>query len=68
MKTLDASDIVFVYGALRFGTTVFRLMLDAHPQIANPGEMDFLFDYLYPDHTHSTGWRYDLDGLKLDRI
>jgi hypothetical protein len=68
MKTLDASDIVFVYGALRSGTTLFRLMLDAHPKIANPGEMDFLFDYLFPDQTHSSGWRYDLDGLKLDRI
>lgn len=68
MKTLHASDIVFVYGALRSGTTVFRLMLDAHPQIANPGEMDFLFDYLHPDPSHATGWRYDLDGLQLDRI
>jgi hypothetical protein len=68
MKTLDASDIVFVYGALRSGTTVFRLMLDAHPQIANPGEMDFLFDYLHPDPNHPTGWRYNLDGLRLDRI
>jgi hypothetical protein len=68
MKTLDASDIVFVYGALRSGTTVFRLMLDAHPQIANPGEMDFLFDYLHLDKTHPTGWRYDLNELKLNRI
>ena len=68
MKTLDATDIVFVYGALRSGTTVFRLMLDAHPQIANPGEMDFLFDHLHPDPTHATGWRYNLGALKLDRI
>jgi len=68
MKILDASDIVFVYGALRSGTTVFRLMLDAHPQIANPGEMDFLFDYLSPDTSHPTGWRYDVEGLSLNRI
>lgn len=68
MTTLDATDIVFVYGALRSGTTVFRLMLDAHPDIANPGEMDFLFDHLHPDPSHATGWRYDLEALKLDRI
>jgi hypothetical protein len=39
-------DIVFVYGALRSGTTVFRLMLDSHPKISNPDEMDFLFDHV----------------------
>ena len=27
---------VFVFGALRSGTTVFRLMLDAHGEIRNP--------------------------------
>lgn len=68
MKTIETSDIVFVYGALRSGTTVFRLMLDAHPDIANPGEMDFMLDHISIDPTHPTGWRYDLDGLKLDRI
>lgn len=62
------SDIVFVYGALRSGTTVFRLMLDAHPKLSNPGEMDFLFDSLAPDTTHDTGWRYDLDKLHGSRI
>lgn len=66
MKTHE--DIVFVYGALRSGTTVFRLMLDTHPAISNPGEMDFLFDFLKPDSSHPTGWRYDLDGLRWNRI
>ena len=65
---VSAQGVVFVYGALRSGTTVFRLMLDAHPQIANPGEKDFLFDFLHPDATHPTGWRYDLDALRLNRI
>lgn len=65
---MQFDDIVFVYGALRSGTTVFRLMLDAHPQIANPGEMDFLFDWLVEDPTASGGWRYDIDGLRNDRI
>jgi hypothetical protein len=37
---------VFVFGALRSGTTVFRLMLNAHPEISNPGEANVLFDHL----------------------
>lgn len=64
----DCSDLVFVFGALRSGTTVFRLMLDAHPEIRNPGEMDFLFDHLVEDPAAPGGWRYDLDALRLDRI
>lgn len=61
-------DFVFVYGALRSGTTVFRLMLDHHPQIANPGELDFLFDHLHPDPSAPGGWRYDVEQMKLSRI
>ncbi len=37
--------LFFICGALRSGTTLLRLMLDAHPKIANPGEMDFLVDF-----------------------
>jgi sulfotransferase family protein len=36
--------IIFVCGALRSGTTLLRLMLKHHPQMSNPGEMDFLFE------------------------
>jgi len=43
---------VIVYGALRSGTTLLRLMMDMHPQLDCPGETDFLFDYL----------RFDADG------
>lgn len=68
LRTDKHRDIVFVYGALRSGTTVFRLMLDAHHRINNPGEMDFLFDHLHVDETHPTGWQYDLETLRLDRI
>lgn len=64
----EGSSLVFVYGALRSGTTVFRLMLDSHSNISNPGEMDFLFDFLHRDSTHPTQWRYDLEGLSLNRI
>lgn len=65
---LETFDGVFVCGAMRSGTTMFRLMLDTHGQIANPGEVDFLFDFLRPDPSHPTGWRYDLGGLRVDRI
>jgi len=33
-----------IYGPLRSGTTMFRLMLENHPQISNTGEFDYLFD------------------------
>ncbi len=42
--TGSQQDVVFICGALRSGTTLLRLMLDHHPQISNPGEMDFLFE------------------------
>lgn len=59
---------VFIYGALRSGTTLLRLILDSHPDIDNPGEADFLFDHIAPDATHASGWRYDREGLAADRI
>lgn len=65
---LKSDDLVFVFGALRSGTTVFRLMLDSHPKLANPGEMDFLFDFLVEDSAAPGGWRYDLEGLERSWI
>jgi hypothetical protein len=57
---------VFIFGALRSGTTVFRLMLDAHGDISNPGEVDFLFDFLAKGA--SGEWSYDLRRLRENRI
>lgn len=37
-------DLVFICGALRSGTTLLRLMVNDHPALSNPGEMDFLFE------------------------
>jgi hypothetical protein len=59
-------DAVFLYGALRSGTTLLRLMLDAHPQLSCPGEMDFLFDFLPPGATADTA--YDRAALEGSRI
>lgn len=56
---------VAVYGALRSGTTLFRLMLDAHSQLSCPGETDFLFDYL---HLQRDPPAYDEEALERSRI
>jgi hypothetical protein len=57
---------IFVFGALRSGTPVFRLMLNAHDEISNPGEADYLFDFLARDG--SGNWAYDLPRLRESRI
>ncbi len=36
------SGVLFLVGALRSGTTMLRLMIDAHPQITFPGEFEFV--------------------------
>lgn len=60
--------VVFIFGALRSGTTLFRLMLNSHAGLQNPGEADFIFDYLRPDATHPTGWSYDKAAMTSHRI
>lgn len=57
---------IFVYGALRSGTTMFRLMLRAHPALTNPGEADYLFDHI--THGDDGRWSYDLEALTLNRV
>lgn len=57
---------VAVYGALRSGTTVFRLMLNNNSQLNCPGEVDFLFDYQLPPNNMDAN--YDIASLKRDRI
>ncbi len=60
-------DIVFICGALRSGTTLLRLMIDGHPDLDNPGEMDFLFE-----PPRSASGEPDLDSyrreLSLNRV
>ena len=41
-KSLDANAPIFIVGAPRSGTTMLRLMLNAHPRIAIPFESDFI--------------------------
>lgn len=61
----SSSEPIFVFGALRSGTTLLRLMLKHHSQIHSPGEADFLFDHITKE---SGGWRYDRAALEGDRI
>lgn len=55
-----------LFGALRSGTTMLRLMINGHSQLVCPGETDFLTDYLVP--TPGGGWHYDLESLAENRI
>lgn len=67
-SSMRDTEVIFVFGALRSGTTLFRLMLNSHPEVKNPGEADFLFDFLTPDIGHPTGWRYDKQAMMAHRI
>lgn len=65
IMTNFSSSPIFVYGALRSGTTLLRLMLKNHPGLQSPGEGDFLFDHI---SEREGAWRYDRDALARDRI
>jgi hypothetical protein len=52
---------ICVYGALRSGTTMLRLMLNAHPAVSCPGESDFIFEYLT---IRNGAWSLDTDALR----
>ena len=57
--------VSIIYGALRSGTTLLRLMLQGHPRLWIPGESDFLFDHLRPS---ADGFALDRAGLEHDPI
>ena len=65
MTPIQAMKISILYGSLRSGTTLLRLMLDGHPDLWVPGESDFVFDYL---HDVNGEVQLDREGLSLDRI
>lgn len=44
MTVAEHSDVVFLCGALRSGTTLLALMLGGHPSLVRAGEMDFLLE------------------------
>lgn len=57
-----------LFGALRSGTTMLRLMLDHHPQLSCPGEADFIADHVVADPTEPSGWTYSREGLTGNRM
>lgn len=67
MNSPRAADqpVYVLYGALRSGSTLTRLILDAHPAIRCPDECDFMLDHLHPV---DGGVRLDREALQVDRI
>lgn len=59
-------DPVFMFGALRSGTTLLRLMLTSHSQIHSPGEADYLFDHLIHSPSAPGSWLCDREALADD--
>ncbi len=55
-----------MFGALRSGTTLLRLMLKHHSNIHSPGEADCLFDHLRADAAAPQGWALDPKALVDD--
>lgn len=59
--------LAFLCGALRSGTSMTHLMLNAHPEISNPGEFDFFFD-LHSEKQKEPEIGELVDYLSEDRI
>ena len=55
----------FVVGCERSGTTLLRLILDAHPELAVPPESYFIVD-LYRSHGRSAHGRVDVEAMAAD--
>lgn len=67
LRELAADRDLVVFGALRSGSTLLRLMINAHPSLSCNGEHDYLFDHVHFD-TSSNTWTFDRKRLLLDRI
>ena len=63
---------LFIVGAQRSGTTMLRLMLDTHSQIAIPFETDFILPYYFRqsewDLTRTEGIRELLNDILQNRF
>jgi hypothetical protein len=56
----------FIVGTGRSGSTMFRLMLDSHPEIAIPGESEIIPDLWRRRDTYTLGGRFDAARLAKD--
>ena len=64
--TKQTEKLIAVYGAMRSGTTLLRLMLDQHQDVSCPGETDYVFDHLKQDERGV--WHCEVHALNQDRI
>ena len=60
-----SANFILVYGALRSGSTLLRLMLNGHPRLACPTESDFFFDHM---SRRAGTWQIDAENLKRDFV
>lgn len=63
---MPATNPFFLYGALRSGTTLLRLMLNQHSGVHSLEETDFLFDYTHADPSGPGGILHDRDSIRND--
>lgn len=66
MAYAHVSDAVIIYGSVRSGTTMFRLMLGGHPNLVEIGEKRYItwYSQFQPDGT----LRFDHRNLFVDRV
>lgn len=65
IERISKPSLCVLFGAPRSGTTMLRLMIDAHPRFACPGESDFLFTHLVTSPTGELV--YDVEALAANR-
>ena len=58
---------IFVLSSVRSGSTLFRLLMNSHPSIRNPGEFDYLFDHVSDEGRYPSLIDYK-QFLSTDRI
>jgi len=64
--TQSSQSPIILYGSVRAGTTMFRLMLGAHPGLVEVGENQFLIDGLRDPYADTLS--YDTHWLNLERV
>ncbi|HYU58678.1 MAG TPA: sulfotransferase [Actinomycetota bacterium] len=57
---------IFVVGCPRSGTTMLRLMLDSHPDLAIPPESHFVTQFWSAHHRYEKNDRFEADRLARD--